>query len=117
MPQEIFKSVFGYFPASFILSSEKNQAHDNGEELKKLLVKFAISSPLFGDMVISICMEKLSSSSPPAKVISTCTSICVILTYAQLDSLEMLSEVLPSYEPEIVSSFSDGLSDRLIDEV
>lgn len=70
--KKLFESVFYFFPASFIspLPEKLNKLSEDAEEkkLSNSIIEFAKSCQSFGNLVIPLCLVKLSSSSILAKV-------------------------------------------------
>ena len=80
--EEFFESIFCYFPITF----RSNPSDPNSitvEELKSSLGRSIAGNARFGDLAISVLIEKLSSNSVSAKI----------------DSLDVLLRAVSVYEP------------------
>ena len=98
--EEFFESIFCYFPITF----RSNPSDPNSitvEELKSSLGRSIAGNARFGDLAISVLIEKLSSNSVSAKI----------------DSLDVLLRAVSVYEPISFVQYRYQLEIALFSEI
>ena len=98
--EEFFESVFCYFPITF-RSSPTDPNLITVEELKLSLRRVIAGDKRFGDLAVSLLIDKLSSNSASAKI----------------DSMDVLIDAVSFYDPKSFVQFKYQLEIALFSEI